>query len=549
MARRFQSLLQYVCTETAPDSMGSFLINNDPQILAEVAAAHVPALSDDVYHLIRTVVPPPPLLSAGTHVINENYNRTSETQTENLASNLFTRRPTEESLILKVDRQTSCAKEAKTNLEELYIQLIEPKKYTNEAVIQQLIFKIKEQWPADQNIQQQALKCLLHLNQHSSNFLLSHATALSVLNSMKLFQNNEMVQRMGMKLLVSCNSGGCLRNKVDLAYVVFNSLCSICGVDDFMLYAKNLVSELDYNERTLLRSHERFVDMMLDFPHRKNDQVTVYLSWCALDTLILLAECNQRWDTLIGCDGKAKLQRLSLRPELEDRCAMLLDRVFSASCEKISALNLVTVSQSQWSPVRVVAHPTEYPKVGCGFSQASRSRDVMAVDEFITRTLPTPPPTVAGFEVINNGRFSDDEMFTPSSPFLPYRSPSPSYSPPPETNAILLKEIGELPSPFPITENGASVSCSREKIITSDTTALTANNRPSQHAPRSKPKSKLSLNRTPIPAAPCIFCKEPKGRQTLLVKQLKQIAHCLQQPCNLLLFKCLEANLCDDHRI
>lgn len=50
-----------------------------------------------------------------------------------------------------------------------------------------------------------------------------------------------------------------------------------------------LVQELDTFERDQIRTCNQYVTMLLDFPNRKNDKTTVFLSWCALDTLMLLA--------------------------------------------------------------------------------------------------------------------------------------------------------------------------------------------------------------------------------------------------------------------
>lgn len=158
---------------------------------------------------------------------------------------------------------------------------------------------------------------------------------------------------------------------------------------------------------------------------------------------------------------------------------------------------------------------------------------VFPVDELITRKPRTPPPIV-DMDEDHSGRFSDDEVIhTMRSPFTP-PSPSPLYSPPPVTYAVQAEHFGEPRSPNPSIENRSKLS----KTIVNVTIQQGKNQ-------RAQPVS----NQNTTSVIQCFICNEPKGRQPLLSRQLKHISHCLQKPCNVLLFNCLEANLCQNHRM
>lgn len=133
------------------------------------------------------------------------------------------------------------------------------------------------------------------------------------------------VQRTGVKILKDKRVLHEVKDKNGAACLVFNSLCSLPHVSDFIVYAKDiggyiefqspvairtrhgcyyhssssanfnphpvffvdLVEEIESVERSHLGRIKSYVDMLLNFPYRED--VTIFLSWCALDILALLA--------------------------------------------------------------------------------------------------------------------------------------------------------------------------------------------------------------------------------------------------------------------
>lgn len=172
----------------------------------------------------------------------------------------------------------------------------------------------------------------------------------------------------------------------------------------------------------------------------------------------------------------------------------------------------------------------------------------------VTRQPLTPPPTLADSGECNGNLFSDDDCLNDSQE-LPLRDnlddgvPSPSYSPPPEPSAHLEEELRELFSPTPsIGTSVYSAPNEKEASQMKDCPTSMVVNPHSSNAEGMQP-SRSSLNSKPSAVYPCFICRESKVRQSLLMKQFSQISHVLHQPCNKLLLKCLQSNVCMDHKM
>lgn len=499
----------------------------------------LPTVSDDVLDTIRAIVPPPPpvltTLCARLDCDSPNSTLDDSDDSSLLGECLYTRRPTEESLLEKVRGPTYSVQEAVIKIEELFFQLIEPNKYTDKNELTDCILQIMVLWPEDSALQEQCLNCFVRLNEQNNDFCPSQPVLNSILSTMNQYTTNEMIYRSGFKLLMGKNIYNLLNCKIDLAKLVFNALCRINGVDYFIVYAKNIVRDLEPLEKSQLRAEKHYIEMLLDFPSRQNDTVTIMLRWCALDILVMLAEETKQWDTLISVDGQSKLQRLCQIPEFEDRCRFILDKTFPSHNFKVSesfmhspAFMSIT-EKSLMQPKHRQVGNLSHECIRMAQGEKSLTQDN---NEYNGRPL-TPSPVHHTAVNFDDKKFSEDETLL-------------SCSPPPEdcvrtgTQAWTGKE-NDLRNAYTPNQNAEQKSTSNNIRQNCTQKGVSKVGAPI--------KSKFQISVGSDILTSCIICKEPKGKHILLVKQLKQIAHCLHQPSNLLLFKCLEANICEDHRM
>lgn len=181
---------------------------------------------------------------------------------------------------------------------------------------------------------------------------------------------------------------------------------------------------------------------------------------------------------------------------------------------------------------------------------------ILPVDDLITRKPPTPPLTEGDMDDDVDGQFSDEECMqandSPLSTARVFCSPSPSYSPPPETSLSLEDErlaFRELLNGG--NGSNATLWTKNEQLSKCESPMAGGSNT------ISKPSCNVTGTRNPNPVSNsmfcsvfhCFICNESKGKQPLLMRQLKQISHCLLQPCNSLLLNCLKSKLCEHHSL
>ncbi|XP_034255918.1 uncharacterized protein LOC117653957 isoform X2 [Thrips palmi] len=537
--------------------------------LPAIGADGTDDLPNELVNVIRSIVPPPP---------DEMFYSIAKVPDNTLS--LFQRRPTEKILLQRGDDGSSfSAKDTETYLEDIFIQLVEPNKYSDGNKILHIVLDLMIRWKLDIAVQEQAFKCLVCLSQQCEDLEPPPPTTSSVLEAMKCFHRFEVIQRMGVKILKSKTFLDRMKTKVQVACLIFNSLCNLPEMDDFMLHAKEIVQELTPPERIQIRSCKQYVEMLLDFPNRKNDKVTVFLSWCALETLLLLAEPVVRWGVFIDIHGQDKLWRMSCRSELEDRCQALLNRILPPDKNHVlTDRNVRPLAIKSSDPVDLVHQPltkaTELSlredtgnfntdqtlKAGKvkneNFNQlqdrrtssdllpAGNAFKVLPVDDLIGSKPLTPPPTIPDID----DRVSDDEITCTQSSYSPlYRITSPSYSPPPETYASLERRFGAtLSPPQKLNEDHVNTACTvnnRDRGV-----CHSANEEVSiksaANGNKSEPHQKLSPK-----IVQCLFCHEPKAKRPLLVTQYNNLSHCLLEPRNSMLYKLFQSNLCDLHKM
>ncbi|KAK3921340.1 Phosphate transporter PHO1-like protein 7 [Frankliniella fusca] len=450
-------------------------------------------VSDDIFETIRDIVPPPPA-AFGTCCVEESKSSFLECSSS-LEESLYTRRPTEGSLLEKVRSTSNSVQEALINIEDVFFQLIDPKKYTDTNELIECISKLMQVYAEYSALQELGLQCLVRLSQQNEDFLPPNSVLNLILVTLEHFPTNTEIFRKGLKILMKKKIFKHLHCKIDIAKLVFNALCSMYGVDYFIVFAKNIVAELQPTEKHLIRENCQYIKMLLDFPHRQNETMTIILRWCALDVLLLLADQTQPWEALTSVDGHTKLQKLYQVPEFEDRCRFLLD---------------------------IALPPHTHKEMGNSTFTCTTQEKLLQINEWNGK--PCAPPQ--HFTSENGGEHCPEDKRKL------------------ETSASLSSAL----KTSDVCEQGVIGNETRKTYSTSGDRACN----PAKKCINTVEASKKLIPRLPVKSNElqnCIICKEPKGKQTLLVKQFKQIAHCLHQPSNLLLFNCLEANICEYHRV
>lgn len=522
-----------------------------------ICATRGNTLPNDIVSVIRSIVPPPP---------DETFYNISKRVPGcfSESSQLFQRRPTEKNLLQRGDNGSSfSAKDTEVYLEDIFIQLVQPNKYTDGNKILDVVLESMLRWKLDIAVQEQAFKCLVCLSQQCADLQPPPPTVPSVLKAMECFHRFELIQRMGVNILKCKTFLDRIESKIQLAHLIFRALCNLPEMEDFMLHAKEIVQELSSSERDELRTCSQYVEMLLDFPNRKNDKITVFLSWCALETLILLAESDKRWKVFINVNGEDKVWRMSCRPELEDRCQALLKIILSLDKKYgLNEINKVALKLKSVEPVQSVQKSSSTTKGhfvrDSGLACKVQNDDISPlpdrtssdflpegnaskypVDDAIRLKPPTPPQTLP----VKDARLSDDA--SPSS-YL-YTITSPSYSPPPETYALLERRFGVSSSP-PQQMYGDTDNTKSSNIGERGVSCITDENVPKKSTTENVSQSKTQPKLAARPIQ-CLFCFEPKARRPLLVKQYNNLSHCLLQPGNTMLYKLLQSYLCELHKM